>query len=185
MNRRSALNNGFYFLALGAIFIGLTKVENIESLPLWLFLCFFVFFRTKMWLDDAHHFSSFDEKSASQKQKWLFKIGLVIAIIAWSLWAIAGYSLSNLSSSYFYILISIVLLTAWILVSALANWDFGDHGGMWVFVNVLYIFVLILLLCESCIFPFDKQNLVWLLVLGTVLDFLISGSLEHFTETKE
>ncbi len=182
MNLRSALNNGFYFLGLGAIFIGLTKVQDIEHVPLWLFLCFFVFFRTKMWLDDAHHFSSFDDSTATNKQKWLFKIGVVVAIVAWSLWAIAGYSLSNLDNSYFYILISIALLTVWILIAALANWSFGDHGGMWFFVNILYMAVLSLLLCKSCTLPFDKQYLVWILVSGTVLDFLISGSLEHFKE---
>ena len=183
MNLRSALNNGFYFLGLGAIFIGLTKVQNIESLPLWLFLCFFVFFRTKMWLDDAHHFSSFNESTATTKQKWLFNIGVVFAIVAWSLWAIAGYSLSNLENSYFYILISIALLTAWIFIASLINWSFGNHGGMWIFINILYIGTLLLLLCESCVLPFDKQSLVWVLVVGTVLDFLISGSLEHFKET--
>jgi len=182
MNLRSALNNGFYFLGLGAIFIGLTKVDDIKSLPLWLFLCFFVFFRTKMWLDDAHHFSTFDDKNATPKQKWLFKIGVTIAIVAWSLWAIAGYSLSDLDSSYFYILISIAILTAWILIAALISRGFGDHGGMWLVINILYMGVLLLLICDSCVLPFEKQNLVWVLVAGTVLDFLLSGSLEHFKE---
>ncbi len=182
MNLRSALNNGFFFLGLGAIFIGLTKVADINSLPLWLFLTFFVFFRAKMWLDDAHHFFSFNEKKATTKQKWLFNIGVVIAIFAWSLWAIAGYSLSNLTDSYFYILLSISLLTIWIIIAAVANWGFGEHGGMWLFINILYIGVLLLLLCDSCVLPFDKQKLVWVLVIGTIFDFLISGSLDHFKE---
>lgn len=182
MKLRSALNNGFYFLGLGAVFIGLTKVEQINSLQLWLFLLFFVFFRTKMWLDDAHHFAGFDESTANIKQKWLFNIGVVIAIIAWSLWAIAGYSLSNLQASYFYVLLSITLLTLWILVAAIANKGFGEHGGMWFFINILYIGVLLLFLCEGCRLPFDKGLLVWVLVLGTIMDLLLSGSLEHFKE---
>jgi hypothetical protein len=57
MNMPSALNNGFLFLALGAVFVGLVKLENFRIREFAPFLLFFVFFRIKMWLDDADYFS--------------------------------------------------------------------------------------------------------------------------------
>lgn len=56
MKLRSALNNGFLFLSLGAIFVGLFKVDQIDIVKFAPFLLFFVFFRNKMWLNDIFYF---------------------------------------------------------------------------------------------------------------------------------
>ena len=182
MKLRSALNNGFLFLGIGATFVGLTKASNdqIGSVEFWAFLLFFVFFRVKMWLDDAHHFHTF--KGTTDGEKWLFKIGVVVAIIAWSLWAVAGYSVANLHDSYFYSLLSIALLTIWILIAAVAQRGFGENGKIWLLFNFIYIGVLLLIICTSCKLPLSEGWLIGILVIGTILDFLFSGSLEHFKE---
>ena len=182
MKLRSALNNGFLFLGLGATFIGLTKADasQIGSLELWAFLLFFIFFRIKMWLDDAHHFHT--SNPTTNKDKWLFKSGVVVAVVAWSLWAIAGYSVANLHESYYYAVLSIVLLTIWIVIAAIARKGFGENGKTWLLFNAIYIAVLLLIICNKCNLPFDKGWLIGILVIGTIIDFLFSGSLEHFKE---
>lgn len=182
MKLRSALNNGFLFLGIGATFIGLTKANDnqIRSVEFWAFLLFFVFFRIKMWLDDAHHFHTFN--GATNKEKWLFNAGVVFAIIAWSLWAIAGYSVAKLHESYFYALLSIILLTLWIIIAAIARKGFDENGKIWLLFNFIYICVLFFIICNSCTLPFTKGWLIGILVIGTIIDFLFSGSLDHFKE---
>jgi hypothetical protein len=182
MNLRSALNNGFLFLAIGATFIGLTKADDskLSSVAFWAFLIFFVFFRIKMWLDDAHHFHTV--KTNTGKEKWLFRVGVVVAIVAWSLWAMAGYSIANLGVSYFYVLLSIALLTVWVIIAAISKKGFGENGKLWLLFNFIYMAVIALIICSNCNLPLDKNWLIGILVLGTVIDFLFSNSLDHFKE---
>ena len=183
MNLRSALNNGFLFLAIGATFVGLINIKGEQpptSIDFWGFVVFFVFFRIKMWLDDAHYFRAAVTKTSNEK--WLFRIGVVVAICAWSLWAMAGYSIFDLNKSYFYVLLSLGLLMTWVIIAAIARKGFEEKDMLWLLFNFIYMAVIGLIYCSKCNLSFDKNWLIGILVLGTVLDFVFSSSLDHFKE---
>jgi hypothetical protein len=176
MKLRSALNNGFLFLSLGAIFVGLVKVQQFEIFKFAPFLLFFVFFRIKMWLDDTVYFHNTKRKTI------FFDLGLVSAIIAWSLWAIAGYTIGDTQQSYTFTMWAIVVLSIWIVLDAIDQGSFGEGRPFFFIINLVYVAVLWFLTCKECSVPFDKGLLAYILVAGTVLDFLFNGSLKHFKE---
>lgn len=171
------MNNGFLFLSLGALFIGFTKINDPDLLGSVPFIFFFVLFRVKMWLDDAVYFSE------TQRQSWWFDLGVILAIFAWSSWAIAGYTIFDQSKSSGYLISSIFLLTLWILTAAAHRGKFSEHGGMHIFVNFLYMGVLLLMTCDSCRLPVGRITLSLVLVVGTIMDVLITGSMKKFVET--
>jgi len=173
---RSALNNAFLSIALGAIFVGLVKIDHFQIRDFASFLLFFVFFRIKMWMDDAVYFQKTVRKSI------FFDLGIVLAIIAWSLWAIAGYTIKDTQQSYEYTMWSIIFLTLWILCDAIDQGNFGEGRPLFIILNLVYIAVLLFLTCDKCSLPFAKEHLVYILVGGTVLDFLFTGSLKNFRD---
>lgn len=176
MNLRSALNNGFLFLSLGAVFVGLLKVENFDIIKFTPFLFFFVFFRVKVWLDDAEYFY------ATKRRNIWFDLGLVCAIIAWSLWGLAGYSIADFLLSYRLTMWAIVFLTIWIFLDAIHQKNFKEHRPRFIMTNALYIGALLIMTCESCSLGFPKEYLSYVLLCGTIVDFLFTGSLKKFQE---
>lgn len=176
MKLRSALNNGFLFLSLGTVFVGLVKVEHFDIFKFAPFLLFFVFFRIKMWLDDSVYFHRTKRKGI------IFDLGVLMAIIAWSLWAIAGYSIGDTQLSYKLIMWAIMILSIWIILDAIDQRSFGDGRSLFFIINLIYIAVLWFLTCDECSVPFDKSFLAYVLIAGTVIDFLFNSSLKHFVE---
>jgi hypothetical protein len=130
-----------------------------------------------MWLDDGEYFVK-----TKARNTFLFNVGLGCAIVAWSLWAIAGYTIKDTDQSYSILIYSIAFLTLWILCDAADNRSFREGRPLFLLLNLLYIGVLSLMICDRCSLPFDKKYLTYLLLLGAALDFFFSGSLKQFKE---
>ena len=177
MKLRSALNNGFLSLGLGSIFAGLLRApagfDFLHILPL---VIFFIFFRIKMWLDDAVYFNT-----TVRKNRW-FDLGVLVAITAWCLWAAAGYTISDPGTSYSALMWSVIAMSIWILSDAAHGRAFGKDRKYFIMLNAIYAAILWAMNTESVSLPFPKNNLAWVLVAGTIVDFLFHGSLENFKE---
>jgi len=177
MKLRSALNNGFLFLGIGSIFIGMLRGgDNVDFVGILPLVIFFIFFRIKMWLDDAVYFSREKRKNA------LFDLGVIFAIVAWCLWAVAGYTITTPATSYLILMWALLVLVAWILADALHNKCFAENRKYFILLNLIYTAVLWVMSTDTVILPFPKTALGWLLVAGTLIDFLFHGSLKNFEE---
>lgn len=178
MKTRSALNNAFLSLGIGSIFAGLLKAppefDVRATLPL---VSFFVFFRIKIWLDDSKYLAT------EVRTNVLFDIGIVLGVIAWCLWAAAGYTISSPDMSYRFLMYSLISLSCWILVGALHAKAFASENRTFLLLNLFYIGVLWLMSTSSVVMPFSKNLLAWVLVIGTLLDLALFGSFKHLEET--
>ncbi len=176
MRMRSDLNNEFLFFTLTSIIVGLVTIPQFDLVDYAPLLIFYVFFRVKIWLDDGLYFHQVIRKN------YLFDIGIVLLMIGWLLYALAGYLVADVNRSFKYLMWAIVILTLWIVIDAIHEWKISYTRMFQFFINLSYIVILFLITNQAIIFPFNKEYLVYILVAGTIVDFIFTGSLKNFVE---
>jgi hypothetical protein len=176
MKMRSALNNEFLFFTLTSIIVGLVTIDQFDIVAYAPLLIFYVFFRIKIWLDDAIYFQQVKRKN------YLFDFGIVLLIIGWFLYAIAGYLIKDINRSFAYLMWAIVVLTLWMVIDAIHQKEIYNSRRLSFILNLVYIGILFLITSPTIILTFDKKYLVYILVAGTIVDFIFTGSLKNFVE---
>ena len=179
MNQFQGLNTTIFggtILALIAGFFRDATPLNQRPLALWLFVAFFILLRLKIFWDDQQYFAKAVTKNG------YFKIGLVIGVISWLVWASAAWTMINLRDAYFYVGVAIGISMLWIIADALRKGAYREQY-FWIGTNTLFILLLWMLYRRNT--PIGDV-LTWSLLGGAIviviIDFFISKSvpeLEH------
>lgn len=149
--------------------------DNFDYRPAIPLAIFMVFFRVKMWLDDAVYL-----RTTPRRNAW-FDIGIVAAVVAWSFWGLAGYLLGKPHASYECLAYAMVALTVW----NIAAWAHAGRvsGIPYMSFNLVYIVLLFVLSREATEMPsVPRPIFAWLLVFAVAADFVRHGSLKELLD---
>lgn len=122
MNRWQGANSALTFAVIGACVTGLSRyiqgqtatdpisllVANWSLFSLWLFI---VLLKIKFWLDDHSHFGE-----PAQDKKNLRIVGFVLAALSMVAFSIAGLLIATPDSAAQWLIVAILISTAWIAV---------------------------------------------------------------------
>jgi hypothetical protein len=97
-------------VAIAASLYRATPDLTVSFISTYLFLVFFVFFRFKVFLDDAFFF----ETKANFRSK-RFNIGFTLAIVSWGLMIYAVFCIPTLHTAYLLTLTAIGVSAIWIV----------------------------------------------------------------------
>jgi hypothetical protein len=178
MNFYQSFNAAMFFgifAAVGtALYRGTPDLAD-HHLKIWVFACFLVLFRLKIFFDDHKYFG--DPQTATASKTRSFQIGLLIGFVSWVLWLGASLNLSNLHESFYIAAWAIGVSTFWIVAAGFGA-GFSREQQYWLVTNTALI-LLVWAAARRDAIPDDITQLVFLgsaiaIVLG---DFILSKSI--------
>ncbi len=121
MNIFQSMNSGAFFLVIVALLNGLKpKIDGLISAPteillenknLFAFIFLYVLLRAKITFDDHKHFRDSNQDHSPYRVS-----GFLLAILSWIIWAIAGYTATNLQFSSIMLATSLVVSVIWVSI---------------------------------------------------------------------
>ncbi len=168
------INNSFLVVVISALLIGLSKFDPPSRISVFtlLFALFYLALRLKTYLDDFAFFK------AARLDTPNFKVGFVLAIISWCVWALSGYMIYKSDSliSLFLLGISISVSTIWIIAEGLRQGASKEQYS-WIIMNALYVTLLWSIHGFRELLPeWTKLLLMICLLILLCLDFHLSKS---------
>lgn len=122
--------------------------SNDQTVQGYLLLAvFLMFLRGKMMHDDATFFADLETEGAfkdGKGPKFLIKVGLLLGYISWLLWAPAIYFLEDVPRFAGFLIGSLVLSTAWLLIDIVTRKQPEWRRVFWILPNAAYIALLAL-----------------------------------------
>jgi len=140
-----------YFAAgnVGSFFGGLAIGDQPFKADVFFFLFICVLLRVKFWIDDLEYFDNVAEGRHSAKRG--FYIGLVMAILSWLPWLLAGFNDKNVPLSALFMMLVMLFSTLWVFSTWIGDHPYREQVG-WGFYNIIYMVGFFLLW---------KQNASW------------------------
>ncbi|HLP53932.1 MAG TPA: hypothetical protein VK151_02850 [Fluviicola sp.] len=180
MGRIKQLHTGIMMLHLGLIFAGFAFGDhpitfNVISYGVVLFLL-----RIKFWWDDEQYF--LDVENGKLEGGIAFKIGVALAVISWIIWCFVFLFIRNLELSFFLMFVFFIPSTFWI-VAAMAKKGAYSEQIPWLFFNIIYMAIFLLLYFRNEVNMFDNiehftTGLLAILFLTFLFDLGITRILE-------